>query len=538
MTSKDRKEASEDLDDSYDEEKGQRAMLESKREILFARMQGIYDLAKKVDGDATKFKALSHSAFNIDQLHKDFEKVLDSYNAVSLKINPKHVVRYLEWTNFDIMYCLVKQVIQTHSQSKKHEPPTQIGKSTPKLPKIELLSFNGDVRSWPLFYQQFKCTVHENTSLSDSDKVYYLVGKLSGPAASVCARLPPTAENYPVIWEALVQKYDDPRLLASSYLNQLLNFKPLTANTATGLESFLNNFDTSVEAFRQLSLTDLTDFMLLHLALQRLDSETVKLFEIMHRKDKIPTYSSLIEFVKEQSKVLSRSAGPTVNPQAQHKARNTHIPKPSNQGQTKSFVNTDRVCSASDESKCALCHREKHDHLYRCSAFIKLTPPDRYKFIKNSSFCNNCLSVKHKTLGCVSKHTCTHCSGRHHSLLHFNPPANNNKNVETKPAYKNPLAKSTATAHDSSSAALGHAISSESHTRNPAVALAPYVSKGDSPLPAPANDPGTSVCNVSYDRDSHTITTALLATAKIKVLDALNRPHLIRCLVDPGSQSE
>lgn len=39
MTSKDRKEASEVLDDSYDEEKGQRAMLESKREILFARMQ-------------------------------------------------------------------------------------------------------------------------------------------------------------------------------------------------------------------------------------------------------------------------------------------------------------------------------------------------------------------------------------------------------------------------------------------------------------------------------------------------------------------
>lgn len=248
-----KKEASE-LEESYDMEKGQQAMLESKREIIFARMQGMYDLAKKVEVDSTKFNALQHSAFNIDNLHKDFEKVLDSYNAISLKINPKHDVRYQEWMNFDIMYCLVKQVIETHSASIIPKSPPQLQKSYPKLPCIELMSFNGDVRSWPLFYQQFKCTVHENTSLSNSDKVYYLVGKLSGTAASVCARLPPTAENYPIIWEALVQKYDDPRLLASSYLNQLLSFKPLTANSSTGLESFLNNFDTSVEALRQLSL--------------------------------------------------------------------------------------------------------------------------------------------------------------------------------------------------------------------------------------------------------------------------------------------
>lgn len=521
--SKKNKETSPDFEESYDEDKGQQAMFESKREMIFARMQGIYDLAKVAEADSTKVKALLHSAFNIDQLHKDFEKVLDSYNAISLKINPKHAVRYQEWMNFDIMYCLVKQVIA--NQLKKCESAPQLEKSKPKLPRIELLSFNGDVRSWPLFYQQFKCTVHENTSLSDSDKVYYLVGKLSGSAASVCARLPPTAENYPIIWEALVQKYDDPRLLASSYLNQLFNFKPLTANNATGLESFLDNFDTSVEALRQLSLGDLTDFMLLHIALQRLDSETVKLFEITHRKDKIPTYSNLIEFVKEQSKVLSRSAVPTINPHAKHKARTPHIPTPSSrQPQTKSFVSTDQVCGTRDESMCGLCHRDKHDHLYRCSAFMKLTPSDRYKFIKNNSFCNNCLSVKHHTMACMSKHTCSHCSARHHSLLHFNSPASHNKPAYTKPAYSKPAYKKPATAENPRHTASEYVSSAESNTRA---------------LPTPANDPSsTSVCTVSYDQNSHTITTALLATAKIKVLDSHNRPHLLRCLVDPGSQSE
>ena len=59
-----------------------------------------------------------------------------------------------------------------------------------------------------------------------------------------------------------------------------------------------------MEALTQLKLNDLLDFIIFHIALQKLDSDTVKLFEITFRKKGIPLYSDLIEFVKEQSNVL------------------------------------------------------------------------------------------------------------------------------------------------------------------------------------------------------------------------------------------
>lgn len=45
--------------------------------------------------------------------------------------------------------------------------------------------FNIDVENCPLFCQQFKSMIHDNMSLADSEKNFYLVGKLTGQASCV-----------------------------------------------------------------------------------------------------------------------------------------------------------------------------------------------------------------------------------------------------------------------------------------------------------------------------------------------------------------
>ncbi|GFG32285.1 hypothetical protein Cfor_03481, partial [Coptotermes formosanus] len=104
---------------------------------------------------------------------------------------------------------------------------------------------------------------------------------------------------------------------------------------ASNLESFVTNFDSAVQALKQLQISDLTDFILLHLALQRLDSDTIKFFEITHRKNTIPSYNDLVVFVKEQAKVLSRSIN---NNSAVTSRQYKSFPQPKT---TKSFVNTE-----------------------------------------------------------------------------------------------------------------------------------------------------------------------------------------------------
>lgn len=523
--------------DDYDPSNNQLTIYGVRRDVLYKRMENILELAHKAETDPQQFRAFRTSALNIETMRNDYQKVLESYNLLNLQINPGSSVDYDSWDSFEEMYCYIKQILQDN-ESQNAVPLTSqsLVKSKPRLPPIDLMSFNGEVKNWPLFYQQFKTIIHDNASLTDSEKVYYLVGKLTGQASCVCAGLAPTAQNYNIIWDALVQKYDDPRSLASAYLNQLLRFKPLSTANSTGLDSFINNFNSSVEALKQLELTDLTDFIFLHLALQKLDSDTIKLFEITYRKEKIPSYKSLIEFIKEQSKVLSRSSTATINKPVDNSPHKNRSPVPS-----KSFVNTDAASgsSGSDKTdKCSLCRGKQHEHLYSCSSFMKLTPHERFNFIKLNAFCNNCLSVKHKTLSCTSKHLCSHCSSRHHSLLHFNVDVNkshcNIGAVVSEPAINN-ISPAPASAHDlSRTASSGHDVTHNAPANVGPASAADKVDNRSPQLPAD----NASVCTVSCDRGNRLQTTTLLGTAKIKYIDSLNRTHYLRCLIDPGSQSD
>lgn len=433
-----------------------------------------------------------------------------------MELNPKYQIDYKVWLAFEDLYCFVKGVMSRYQSSSQetHHNTSSFVKPKVKLPPIELLSFNGDVKKWPLFYAQFKSMIHDNASLSNSEKVFYLIGKLCDKATSVCAGLPATGDNYSLIWNALIQKYDDPRSLASTYLNQMLDFKPLNNNSAAGLDSFLNNFISSVDALKQLKLNDLLDFILLHLALQKLDQETVKLFEITYRKEQVPSYNDLVQFLKEQTKVLTRTTS-------------------SSKGKiSKSFLVDNK---SNSHFNCILCKQSPHKHLFQCDSFIKRTPKDRYSFIKNNSYCHNCLSTNHKTSACTSIHNCNYCGSRHHSLLHFNTQDKKQCNISTNlNCHQSPTnsAAPVSTCEAQSSSARATATQSrDCYVRSRDLNQLPQTNVIENQ---------TSFCSVSRDQqlNSNLNSITLLGTAKINVYDNNNRLHSLRCLVDSGSQSE
>ncbi|XP_045780640.1 uncharacterized protein LOC123877791 [Maniola jurtina] len=521
-----------DLPRTHDE--CQMLILESKRDAMFARMQRIYDAALQVEIDASKLPNLLCQSGNLDTLRKEFEQTLDSYNAIQLRLNPKNPINYQSWMSFEELFCYVKQVLATNSNKESESNMASLSKF-PKLkshlPPIDLISFNGDLTKWPLFYQQFKSMIHDNPNLNNSERVFYLVGKLTDRAAAVCSGLPATAENYNIIWDALIQKYDDPRSLASAYLNQVLQFKPLANNNDTALDNFINTFDSSVEALKQLKI-DLTDFIFLHLATLKLDEDTVKMFELINRKKQIPTYKSLIDFVKEQSKVLSR--GSNVNAQLQNKARSKHIPIPVTRStkSTKSFVNTESARSSHENHKCVVCKNEKHDHLYKCAAFMKLTPRQRYEIVKNNSYCTNCLSTSHKYSACSSTKNCSNCFPlkRHHSSLCFAKSSKSNCSVVVNaptshicPHLYNCSLSQSANSDDMSR------IVPNNHSENNVIQPAHASASTSAPTSArtsaytSANQPAHTSCNLPAHTFAHTSAyTSANSPAKINVSESSN----------------
>ena len=66
----------------------------------------------------------------------------------------------------------------------------------PKLPKLTVPMFRGDLTSWTTFWDSFKSTVHENDAISKVDKFGYLKSLLEGTAARSIQGLTLSEANY------------------------------------------------------------------------------------------------------------------------------------------------------------------------------------------------------------------------------------------------------------------------------------------------------------------------------------------------------
>lgn len=457
--------------------------LTAKKEALFARVQTLFDLGKNIDkrGNLEKFTTLYES---LDSTRQTFEQVLDVINDTSLEMDSKNVPSFDALNSFDELYCSIKIVAkkvlaEKSSSSVKRECSN---KPIPRLPKLVIPTFDGDLSSWTAFYECFRSLIHENGDLTNVDKMHYLMGALTGSAKTLFSGLPPTGENYDIIWKKLVEKYQDNRKLAAAYLDAIVGFKTLQFESANNLDLFLDKFDSSVSAFKKLDIGDFFDFTLAHLALSKLDHGSRRTFETLRGGlADIPSYSEVVEFVKARSKVLlSTGSGKT---SSSNSAKTTSS---SGCGLKPKIAHSFLVENSDKQRKCPVCSQDFHS-FSRCSKFLKYTPKERYNFAKENYLCLNCLS-RHKIIDCKSKLSCAKCGKRHHYLLCF-------ENMKRE-----------------SSAEEGQNMSSPS-----AVA-------------------GT-ICSTASFPCKNTNSVVLLSTAVVRFIDGNGSLHTVRFLLDSGSQA-
>lgn len=106
----------------------------------------------------------------------------------------QNYIRTIEY-NDRIVACIAKLSQEAEEQKAKKQAemaatraptdgPPRAAQTHVKLPKLELQRFSGASTEWQSFWEQFERAVHENDTLSDSEKFLYLRSSLSGKAAS------------------------------------------------------------------------------------------------------------------------------------------------------------------------------------------------------------------------------------------------------------------------------------------------------------------------------------------------------------------
>ncbi|KAJ8961400.1 hypothetical protein NQ318_014645 [Aromia moschata] len=376
----------------------------AKKQQYFSRFQRMYDSSKRTEEPAQ----LDYFRIRYETLEESktaFLEVIDQIQAVEYEINSDYVPCFQSLDAFDELYCHIKIAAR---RILKNDDSTNmsVNRGIPKLPKLQIPNFSGNIKDWPTYIECFNSLIHHNGNLSDVDRVHYLIGSLSGAALSVCSGVPPTGENYRIIYQTLVDKYSDKRATANYYLDQIINFRQAQTETATSLNAFLEKFDVAVKSLQKLQISELDDYILAYLALSKLNPETQRLFENAHRKTEMPSYTDIVTFVKEQAKICIRSPNKKLNSSLDSK---NDKPK-----QTHSFLVQNNL---SRQNKCYVCKNNVHP-ITECSKFLGMCPLDRYTFIRNNHFCLNCLG-SHKVINCQSSFNCRTCKLRHHTLLHF-----------------------------------------------------------------------------------------------------------------------
>lgn len=130
------------------------------------------------------------------------------------------------------------------------------------LPKIDLPHFDGNIINWCSFRDTFDSLVNHNSSINAMEKFHYLISCLSGQSLTIVQSLPLIASNYDSAWRALMDRYNNQRVLATAHVDKLFAFKPMSRESPSSLSPFLNVFHENVAALSRLDIGDLSGFFI------------------------------------------------------------------------------------------------------------------------------------------------------------------------------------------------------------------------------------------------------------------------------------
>ncbi|KMQ91804.1 hypothetical protein RF55_8288 [Lasius niger] len=171
-----------------------------------------------------------------------------------------------------------------------------------KLPTIQLPKFTGSYTDYRSFSDLFTSLIDQNSTLSATQRMHYLVSCLEGEPKELIKNLTISEANYRIALETLAQRYDNQRIIVLTHLTELIELKACTKASASEIKRVRDKFAEVLGALTALNRpVDQWDDVLIALLLHKLDSRTRREWEI-EIKDitDVPQYDTLDHFVLGQ----------------------------------------------------------------------------------------------------------------------------------------------------------------------------------------------------------------------------------------------
>ena len=329
-------------------------------------------------------------------------------------------------------------ILAVHEFKKRSVFPTQMkieevfrpcassdsNKSSNKLPKYTLPSFEGDSREWQPFWDNFQVMVEADTSIPTIQKFSYLRGALKGEAKATIDGLSLTVDNYETAKKLLLSRYGGKEKIIFNHIQDLLALSVTSKPTVKQLWNFHDKLQIHIRSLASLGIGGETyGVILTPVVLSRLptdlrlewarsgeshESDLKHLMEFLENEVRRRERSQV--FVPEEPEPISVATGSALASSSSHSSHSSSL-------------------SSSSRPGCAWC--QGPHPIFRCPALVELSKAKRKSTLMLAGYCIKCFhkpskDSPHSFKAC--KVRCRKCNGNHD--MFFCDTQNNKKNTD------------------------------------------------------------------------------------------------------------
>ena len=282
--------------------------------------------------------------------------------------------------------------------------------SSTRLPKLDLMSFNGDKTMWAEFWDSFKSSVHNNPSLSNIERFNYLRGKVNGEAQRAISGLSLSDANYKLAIDILKERFGNKQEVIELHYSQLINVHSPT-NKTNSLRSFMDVVERHLRSLEVLNQNVEQDIFV-SVIRSKLPEDVLVLLEMQKSANERWTVYSFRECLKNY--IVAKERGERKSPNKPVDTKTSQIKTQTSPAQVLSAGQTGSALQRETYAdKCRYCQQKHWSD--QCDKYKTIS--ERKSQLKGS--CYKCLRTGHRSNECMRSKKCVYCGDedKHHRSL-------------------------------------------------------------------------------------------------------------------------
>ena len=371
---------------------------------------------------AELFEEMNRAYREFEKTEEDYAELVDvpedeqysRYVEDFLKIKTK-VLKILKSSNFQIQSNEIiigtdqRTGTSTHSGTEedlRQNHPLNVNRTHSALKPLNVPIFTGSFADWPSWRDTFESLVGKTKELTNVEKMHHLKTALQGEPLNLIADLPVTSQNFEIAWEKISSRYDRPKKIMESIVNNFIELAPVKGNPKQ-LRKIVDTIDSTLQRLDKMGPeASSRDPWIIALLKDKLDEETKRQWNQKMANNRDYAFKDFYSFLDNRCYALEEEPVPPVIPN--HKNKSV------------------RALHTTHSSSCTYCKRPHF--IFHCKEFRKLSITERRKQASNLMLCFNCLNTGHSANDCISKYTCSICKIKHHTLLHHDGSVTSTQN--------------------------------------------------------------------------------------------------------------